>query len=140
MTEGEDPVLTLPDALSLLDRAKAHADDIGVPMSFAVVDAGGHLLAFERMDGAPWISAEVAQGKAFTAAAYAQPSAAQAAKARDLPQFAAAITVMTGGRYTPQDGGLPIERGGACVGGIGASGGTGQQDAEVCRLALADGS
>ena len=128
--------LSLQDALTVLERARTEADRVGIPMSFAVVDAGGHLLALQRMDGAPFISADVAQGKAYTAAAYRRPSAAEAAKMRDLPVFSAAVVAMTGGRYTPQDGGLPITRGDEVLGGMGASGGTGQQDEEVVRHAL----
>ena len=53
------------------------------------------------MDGAPWISADVAQGKAWTAAAYGTPSAAQKAKMDSLPNFSTALSAMTSGRYTP---------------------------------------
>ncbi len=132
-------MLTLDDAIALLTRAASAAQELGVPMSLAVVDAGGHLLALHRMDGAPWISAEVAQGKAFTAAAYGQPTSEQRKKAESLPRFATALTAMTAGRYVPQTGGLPILRDGACVGGIGASGGTGEQDEQVCATAMEAG-
>ncbi len=132
-------MLTLNDAVDLLTRASCAAAQMGIPMSLAVVDAGGHLLAFHRMDGAPWISAEVAQGKAFTAAAYRSPTAEQRSKAESLPHFATALTAMTRGRYVPQTGGLPIMLAGECVGGVGASGGTGQEDEQVCATALAGG-
>ena len=128
--------LTLADATDLIARAEAEAAANGWALTIAVVDAGGHLLALHRMDGAPWISAEVATGKAWTAAAWQMPSAAQGDKARSLPQFAAAISVMTAGRHTPQIGGLPIHRDGAVVGGIGASGATGEQDEQAVRVAL----
>lgn len=132
-------MLTLDEAVALLTRAAAAAAEVGIPMSLAVVDAGGHLQALHRMDGAPWISAEVAQGKAFTAAAYREPTAKQRTKAESLPRFATALTTMTGGRYVPQTGGLPIMRNGQCVGGVGASGGTGEQDEQVCATALRAG-
>lgn len=106
-------------------------------MSIAVVDASGHLVALARMDGARWLSTDTAIGKAFTAAAYAEPSAAQGDKARSLPQFATALSAMTAGRYVPQVGGLPVLRQGRCVGGVGASGATGEQDEEIVRRALA---
>lgn len=61
-----------------------------------------------RMDGAPWVSADVAHGKAWTAAAYGQPSHAQRLKAADLSNFATALTAMTHGRYTPQTGAVPV--------------------------------
>jgi uncharacterized protein GlcG (DUF336 family) len=105
-------------------------------MSFAVIDPGGHLLALARMDGAPWISAEVAQGKAWTAAAYGAPSAAQKEKMAAMPIFAAAVTTMTHGRFTPQTGAVPVYRDGALLGALGASGGTGDQDEAVCTTAV----
>ena len=81
-------VLTLDDALRLLDAARTAATETGVPMAFAVMDPGGHLLALARMDGAPWITSDVAQGKAWTAAAYGVPSAAQKDKMQPMPNFA----------------------------------------------------
>lgn len=128
--------LTLDEAVGIIVRARAAAEELGVTVSIAVVDDTGYLLAFHRMDGARWISAEIAQGKAFTAAAYGEPSAAQGEKARSLPQFAGAITAMTCGRYIPQAGGLPVLRDGRCVGAAGASGSSGQQDEDVVRRAL----
>jgi uncharacterized protein GlcG (DUF336 family) len=105
-------------------------------MSFAVMDAGGHLQCFARMDDAPWVSSDVAQGKAWTAAAYGTPSAAQKEKMAPMPTFAAAITTMTHGRFTPQTGAVPIYRDGILLGAIGASGGTGEQDEAVCSRAV----
>ena len=130
-------MLTLDEATRLLDAARSEADGIGVSMSVAVMDPGGHLIALTRMDGAPWVSAEVAQGKAWTAAAYGQPSDAQKQKADGLPNFATALTTMTGGRYTPQTGAVPVYRDGALLGAVGASGGTGEQDEAACASAVA---
>ncbi len=135
MCEG-DAVLTLDEAVDLLAAARSAAADTGVPMSFAVMDPAGHLLAFARMDGAPWISAEVAQGKAWTAAAYGTPSAAQKEKMAPMPSFATAITAMTAGRFTPQTGAVPVYRKGMLLGAIGASGGTGEQDEAACEAAV----
>lgn len=129
-------VLTLDDARALLAAARAAAEDAGVPMAFAVMDPGGHLLALERMDGAPWITADVAQGKAWTSAAYGVPSAAQKEKMAPMPVFAMAITVMTHGRFTPQTGGVPVYRDGVLVAGLGGSGGTGDQDEAACTAAV----
>jgi len=130
-------VLTLDDALRLLSAARSSATEAGVPMTFAVMDAGGHLLALERMDGAPWVTADVAQGKAWTSAAYGAPSAAQREKMAAMPIFATAITTMTHGRYTPQTGAVPVYRDGVLLGGLGGSGGTGEQDEAACAGAVA---
>ena len=131
-------MLTLDEANDLCTAARATASDQGLAMSFAVMDAGGHLLAFARMDGAPWVSADVAQGKAWTAAAYGTPSAAQKDKMTPMPSFATAITAMSHGRFTPQTGAVPVYRGASLLGAIGASGGTGEQDEDVCATAVGD--
>jgi glc operon protein GlcG len=128
--------IPLEQAVAIVSAACSIAQSDNVAMTFAVVDSGGHLVTLSRMDGTPWISVEIAIGKAWTAAAWQTPSADQAEKARSLPQFAAAISVATHGRYTPQDGGLPLRIHGQVVGGIGASGSTGQHDAEVLQRAV----
>lgn len=129
-------MLTAEDALRLLTLARTEAEGLGVPMAFAVMDPGGHLLALLRMDGAGWVTSTVAQGKAWTAAAYGAPSAAQKEKMAPMPNFASALTTMTGGAYTPQTGGVPVYRDGSLVGALGASGGTGEQDEAVCAAAV----
>jgi uncharacterized protein GlcG (DUF336 family) len=129
-------VLTADAAQSLLAAAREESTRLGVPMSFAVMDPGGHLVALVRMDGAPWISTDVAQGKAWTAAAYGTPSAGQKAKMDALPNFSTALATMTGGRFTPQHGAVPVYAEGSLVGALGASGGTGQQDEDVCTAAV----
>src|SRR4051794_27806640 len=130
-------MITLERANALIQAGIEEARRQDLALAFAVVDAGGHLLALQRMDGAPWIAPEVAIGKAWTAAAYGLPSAAQGEKMKELHAFSASISAATGGRYTPQIGGLPItDAGGAVIGAIGASGGTGQQDEDVVRAAI----
>ncbi|MDB5597902.1 MAG: hypothetical protein JWM36_4863 [Hyphomicrobiales bacterium] len=126
----------LAQADALLRAAEAVAEEISVSMSFAAVDSGGHLLCFRRMDGAPWIGADVAIGKAYTAAAYGVPTSEKAQRARELIHFTNAVIAMTAGRYVPQDGGLPVLRNGVVIGGLGASGGTGSQDEHTLRTAL----
>lgn len=130
------PVITLALARRLIEAAEAEAGRQGLLLSFAVVDAGGHVVAVERMDGAAWITPEVALGKAWTAAAYRTPSATEGDKAKELIAFAGAISAATHGRYTPQIGGLPVLLDGEPSGGIGASGARGDQDEAVVRAAL----
>lgn len=131
-------MLTLDEAMGLCTAGRDATYEMGAPpMSFAVIDPGGHLLAFTRMDGAPWVSAEVALGKAWTSAAYGVPSAAQKEKMAPMPNFASAIIEMTHGRFTPQTGAVPVFRNGELVGALGASGGTGEQDEEMCARAVA---
>jgi len=129
-------VITLEQATTLIANGELQAREQGLSLAFAVVDQGGHLVALHRMDGAPWIAPEVAIGKAWTAAAYQAPSAAQGEKMKELHAFSSAISAATNGRYTPQIGGLPITDGDTVIGAMGASGGTGQQDEDVVRAAL----
>jgi uncharacterized protein GlcG (DUF336 family) len=128
--------LTLEVARRLIDAAIEEARRQELRLSFAVVDAGGHVVAVARMDDADWITPEVALGKAWTAAAFRAPSDAQGQKAKDLVAFAGSISAATHGRYTPQIGGLPVQIDGAAAGGMGASGATGQDDESVVRAAL----
>ena len=128
--------LTLDFARRCLEAAEEEASARDLKLSFVVVDAAGHLVAAARMDGADWITPEVALGKAWTAAAYKAPSAAQGDKAKNLIAFAGAISAATGGRYTPQIGGLPVVVDGTHAGGMGASGASGQEDEAVVRAAL----
>lgn len=121
MTTG----IGLDEARSIVDRARTEAEAIDVPVSVAVVDRGGHVVALDRMDAANFISPVVAYGKAYTAAAFEAPSGDVAARGRDVPSFVHAITVMTGGKFTPQKGGLPVVRDDHVIGAVGASGGVG---------------
>jgi glc operon protein GlcG len=129
-------VLTLDQARALIEAGEEEARSRDLRLSFAVVDAGGHIVAIGRMDDADWITPEVALGKAWTAAAFRAPSDAQGQKARDLVAFAGSISAATRGRYTPQIGGLPVSADGKVVGAMGASGATGQEDEDVCRAAI----
>ena len=130
-------MLTLEEALGLCTAARDAAyEQATPPMSFAVMDPGGHLAALLRMDGALWITATVAQGKAWTSAAYGAPSHAQKEKMAQMPNFAIALTTMTGGAYTPQTGGVPVYRDGVLLGGLGASGGTGDEDQAAVTAAV----
>jgi glc operon protein GlcG len=130
-------MITLETALTYIRAGEAEANRLGLKLAFVVVDAGGHLVALQRMDGAPWIAPEIAHGKAWTAAAFGLPSAAQGDKMRDLPAFSSAISAATHGRFTPQIGGLPIlADDGAVIGAMGASGASGAEDEATVRAAL----
>jgi uncharacterized protein GlcG (DUF336 family) len=129
-------MLTLDLARRLLEAAEREAADRGLALAFAVVDVAGHVVATARMDAAAWVTPDVALGKAWTAAAFRRPSAAEGEKAQRLVAFAGAVTAATHGRYTPQIGGLPIEMEGAVAGAMGASGASGEEDEAVVAAAL----
>lgn len=129
-------MLTLDQARALIAAGEEEAASRDLQLSFAVVDAGGHIVSIGRMDGADWITPEVALGKAWTAAAFRAPSDEQGKKAKDLIAFAGSISAATRGRYTPQIGGLPLVVDGSPAGAMGASGATGAEDEEVVRAAI----
>jgi glc operon protein GlcG len=122
--------LTLEEANRMVQAAIAKAQAINVKISVAVCDAGGALVAFNRMQGAISISATVAQGKAAASAGFGRPSGALAA---DSPVIQSVIATL-GGRMLAAQGAVPIYQNDELVGAIGASGATAEQD-EECALA-----
>jgi glc operon protein GlcG len=125
--------LVLEGAEAVVAAAKAHAMRIGVPMNIAVVDDGGHLMAFARMDGAKLSSIDIAINKAVAAAIRRMPTGP--ARSGDEVNLLLSLSLAIGSRaqQTPLRGGLPLEANGQCVGAIGVSAGTEDQDVEVAR-------
>jgi glc operon protein GlcG len=127
------PRLTLEGAQAVLAAAQRRAAEIGVPMDVAVVDDGGHLLAFARMDGAKLSSVEIAIAKAHCSAIRRKPTG----PVRDGEQLnlvlSLGLAVASHGRQLPIRGGIPLAVEGVCVGAIGVSNGTEDQDEDVAR-------
>lgn len=123
--------LTHDGALKALAGAVAKAEALGVPQNITIVDDGGNLLAFVRMDGAKMLSRETSLSKAITAASHRQPTS------RLNPADEIKLAIAGGSRLTNLEGGLPIVIDGQCVGAVGVGSGTGAQDVEVARAALA---
>ncbi|UFS77322.1 heme-binding protein [Tardiphaga sp. 37S4] len=123
--------LTHEGALKALAGAVAKAEELGVAQNVTIVDDGGNLLAFVRMDGAKLLSRETSMSKAITAASHRQPTS------RLNPADEIKLAIAGGGRLTNLEGGLPIVIAGQCVGAVGVGSGTGAQDVEVARAALA---
>jgi uncharacterized protein GlcG (DUF336 family) len=122
--------LSSDGAMKLLTAAMAKAKEMGVPQCIAIVDAGGHLLAFARMDGAYSQSIDTSLMKAMTAASYGVPTGDIAAGI-DLK-----LAIATRGKRINLPGGLPIIVDGHVIGGIGVGSGTGEQDKQVANAAL----
>ena len=123
--------LTAEGALKMLHAAMAKAGEIGVPQCISVVDAGGHPLAFVRMDGAFALSLDTALRKAQTAAAYGIPTGGIEAGV-DLK-----LAIATEGRRINLPGGLPVVIEGEVAGAIGVGSGTGAQDLVCARAGIA---
>ena len=129
------PRLTLNDARIVLEGAEAKARQIAVDMDIAVVDDGGHLIAFVRMDNARVTSIDVAINKAFTAACARRATHEYAAVAGPGgPAFG--IHTSNQGRFMIVGGGLPIFIKGVITGGVGCSSGTPEQDREVAQAGI----
>ena len=127
------PFLTAAGARAVLDAALAEAARIGVPQCVAVVDAGGHLLAFGRSDGARIGSISIALTKAVSAATRRRPTAEEGGgDALTTVRLALAAERVTG-----IGGGLPLLVDGTVVGAVGVSSGTVDEDTAVARAGLA---
>lgn len=119
--------LDLADAKKMIDGARAKAEELGLAMCIAVVDNGGYLIAFEKMDGGRELSTHLAQDKAFTSAIAKRPTVA--INAVNVPgNLYHGINSALGGRFSTVGGGVPVMVDGAVVGAIGVSGGLPDQD------------
>jgi uncharacterized protein GlcG (DUF336 family) len=127
------PTLTFADAQRILAAGLAKADEIGQPMNIAVVDAGGHLLAFGRQDGAIRASIDISQRKAVTSVLMN----ARTAALMELVQPGAELYGLeqTAGGMVAFGGGVPIYRDRELVGAVGVSAGTVEQDVTVAEAA-----
>ena len=122
--------LTLADARTLIAAAEARADEIGQPMNIAVVDGGGNLIAHVRQDGA-WIgSIDISISKAWTSRAFDIQTKDLGDNSQPTQQFFG-IHTTNGGKVAIFAGGVPLLRDGVVVGGLGVSGGSGEQDQTV---------
>jgi uncharacterized protein GlcG (DUF336 family) len=132
---GDDTVITLEEAQGMISAAERKAQQMGLPMNIAVMDAGRNLVAFHRMDGAWVASIDIAIDKAFT-------SAGRGLTTRKIGEMAQpgqplfGINTTNGGRIVIFAGGIPLTRDGEVVGAIGVSGGTVDEDHEVAEAGV----
>jgi uncharacterized protein GlcG (DUF336 family) len=131
--------ITLSQATAIVEAALRKARETGcAPLAVAVLDAGGHLKAFAREDGAGIIRPQIAIGKAWGALGMGVGSRALARRVAEQPQqhpFFAALNAMSDGRVVPAPGGVLIRDGnGETIGAVGISGDVSEKD-EACALA-----
>lgn len=124
-------ILTLDDVKRIASAAEAEAVARGWAVSIAVCDAGGHPLWLQRMDGAPLMSATVAQAKAHTCVMTGKPSKAFEDMVNNGRYAALAMPVV------PLEGGEPIFIDGHIIGAVGVSGVKAGEDAQVSRAGIA---
>jgi uncharacterized protein GlcG (DUF336 family) len=128
------PAVTLGQASVLVDAALARGAELGLaPLTVAVLDPGGHLVALKRQDGSGILRAEIAMAKAWGVLGMGLPARALADRAQRAPQFFAALSVLSGGRMMPVAGGVPLTVDGQVVGAAGISGDTSDND-EACAI------
>ncbi len=133
--------LTLAGSRVLVAAAQGKAVALKLKVNVAVVDDGGHLLAFERMDGARPASGYTAITKAISAATFRQASGPLAAGGGSpdplLNLSLQNAALASGGKITSLLGGVPVVVDGQVIGAVGAGGGTGEQDAQVASAGIA---
>jgi glc operon protein GlcG len=137
MVTRNHPKLTLEGARAVLAAGQRRAEEIRVPMDIAIVDEGGHLLAFERMDGARPASIAISIVKARAAAV--RRSATGPAMDGDKVNLTLALGLANASpsEQIPLRGGVPLLVDGQVVGAIGVSAGTEDQDLDVARAGAA---
>ena len=128
--------LTLEQASTMIDAALAKGRELNLPpLCVAVLDAGGHLKALKREDGAGILRPAIAIGKAWGALGMGAPSSrAIGERLQDRPAFLGALSVMSEGKIVPVAGGVSIYEGQEVVGAVGITGASSDED-EACAIA-----
>jgi uncharacterized protein GlcG (DUF336 family) len=130
--------LTLKQANTIIEKAleKARAMKIK-PLGVVVLDDAGHIKAAQREDSASMFRFDVALGKAWASVAMGVSSRALLKRAKDNPNFFITLAATAKGKFLPQTGGVLIKNEkGEIIGAAGASGGTGEEDEEVCIVGI----
>jgi uncharacterized protein GlcG (DUF336 family) len=130
--------LTHAGARKMAATAIEKANTAGIAISIAITDAGGHVVVLERMDGGRFHTVHSATTKAVCAASNRRATSAQGAQAQPLDVVHALGLALAAGaqRWTPMEGGYPIMVDGECIGAVGVSGGTWEDDQAIARQAI----
>ena len=126
--------LTLAQAQQIIAGALARSLQAGYkPMGVVVLDEAGQMKAFARQDGASMFRFDVARGKAWGSAGMSVSSRVLAQRAKENPSFFLTLASTAEGKFLPQPGAVLIKNAaGQILGAVGASGGTGDEDEEIC--------
>jgi glc operon protein GlcG len=130
--------LSLTAANNVIARAHAKAHALGIKVTVAIVDEGGHLVALSRMDGAMPLSPQLAEAKAVGAAMFRRDGEALAKMAQDRPGFFSAADRLVRVPLIPGLGSALIAEDGNVVGAVGVSGGRPDQDLECVEAGLSE--
>ena len=126
--------ITIEAAKAMIEASEAKAREVGVPMCTAIADPDGNLKAFSRMDGAALLSIKIAQDKAYTAISFGLSTKDWWRFIKDDGPLLHGITHAE--RVVIYEGGIPIQKDGQIVGGIGVSGGYYTQDQECAEAGI----
>jgi uncharacterized protein GlcG (DUF336 family) len=129
--------ISLNDADKVIAAAIEKAKSMGLNITVAVVDAGGHVVALRRMDGANPMSPLIALGKAVGAAMFRRDGAWLLSTANDRPAFWNAVEGMAGKDIVPGPGSLPITMDGVAAGAVGVSGAKPDEDLACAEAGIA---
>lgn len=128
--------VNLAEAQRIVERAHAKARELGIPITVAVVDRGGLLVALSRMDGAAPLSPQIAEAKAVGAVMLHRDGDSLADLARDRPGFFSVADRLTRVPIVPGLGSVLVKHGSDVVGAIGVSGGKPEQDLECAQAGV----
>jgi uncharacterized protein GlcG (DUF336 family) len=130
--------ISLAEANTIIAAALAASRQAGyMPMALVVLDGAGHVKAAQREDGASMFRIDIATGKAWAAVGMGAASRVLAQRAKDNPNFFAALAATAQGRFLPQPGAVLIKNAdGEILGAVGASGGSGEEDEAICIAAV----
>lgn len=130
--------LSLDQARTIIAATRAKGREMDLkPLTVIVLDSGGHVLAFEREDGASPGRFGIAHGKAYGAVMLGMGGRAQMARAEAQAYFMAAVNGVYGGKVVPVPGGVLLRVSGKVVGAIGVTGDTSENDAEAALAGAA---
>ena len=130
--------LTHEGARKMMATALDEAGKAKIAVSCCIVDAGGHVIVLERMDGGRFHTLHSCTTKAVCAASNRRPTSAQGAVGQELDVTHALGLALAAGveRWTAMEGGVPVLVDGQCIGGIGVSGGDWQTDQRIAQAAV----
>jgi uncharacterized protein GlcG (DUF336 family) len=128
-------ILTLAKANEIIAAAFAKGGEMGLkPLSVAVLDPGGHTIAFQRSDGSSFMRYEIAAGKAYGCLAMGVGGRWLNAQAQSRPHFLENVSAVSGGRIVAVPGGVLVMHDGEIVGAVGVTGDSSEND-EACAIA-----
>ena len=131
-------MISLAQAQTIVTHALAHARGQNLnALAVVVLDAGGHLVAMAREDGATFLRADIAKAKAYGALGMGADTAALAERAKGNPSFYSGVIATVGGNLVLSPGGVLARKDGVVIGAVGISGDTGPMDAACAQAGIA---